>query len=54
MNGSKRSSELLHCKELQVLDCSCRWAKGCLESVDWITTGLEHWNGLNCGKMPFS
>jgi len=26
---------------------------GCLETVD-CTTGLEHWNGLNCCKKPFS
>ena len=32
--------QLLHHEELQVLDCSRRYTKGCLKSVDW-TTGLE-------------
>jgi len=26
--------------------------RGCVESVDW-TTGMEHWNGLNCYKSLF-
>jgi len=53
LNKNGRLLWLLHREELQVPDCSRRWTKGCLESVDW-TTGLLDWNSvtsLTC-SMP--